>query len=415
MKKKFWVYTLAMSFILPFCQTTSVLASNEIKVTINNEAVSFDVPPQTINGRTMVPMRAIFEKLGASVEWEGTTKTIIGTKGTSTIKMVIGSNNMSVNGVYTSLDSPATTINGLTLVPVRAIAESLDCDVKWDNATKTVVINTDEIENKYTSLEGDWVRVSCNKYYGSTMNIIKYGNEEKYQGTLTNLSLKILDEGKFSVGDIKMASIVPVVKNTFTGDSLSNNGDRTSYQITVNDTFTVMEMKVTEKYYTELSGDYQKWIRVSENTDIEMMQKISDTLFYTAHPDGYPIGFSKDLKNDSGQIIYTKEKANKVLDDYFKNSLERRVAVEDRNKIDRELNACEKQITIYEKELGKKNIQPNEKNEILAKIETEKTYIAELNSKRAEKQNEISRLLQAENTSTKKYNELINWYENSYY
>lgn len=70
------------------------MADEDIKVTLDGKALSFDVPPQIINDRTMVPLRAIFEALGASVDWNQATKTVTSTKGDTTIKLTIDSNTM---------------------------------------------------------------------------------------------------------------------------------------------------------------------------------------------------------------------------------------------------------------------------------------------------------------------------------
>ena len=119
----------------------------EIKLTIgkaeivtNGEAKALDVPAQIIDSRTMVPLRAIFEALGASVEWDDATKTVTSVKGDTTVKLTIGNAAITVNGAEKALDVPAQIVESRTLVPVRAIAESFGCDVAWDDATKTVTI-----------------------------------------------------------------------------------------------------------------------------------------------------------------------------------------------------------------------------------------------------------------------------------
>ena len=88
----------------------------------------------------MVPLRAIFEALGASVEWDDATKTVTSVKGDTTVKLTIGNAAITVNGEDKALDVPAQIVDSRTLVPVRAIAESFGCDVAWDDATKTVTI-----------------------------------------------------------------------------------------------------------------------------------------------------------------------------------------------------------------------------------------------------------------------------------
>ena len=116
---------------------------NRITVEVDGEVVDFDDQQPIIeDGRTLVPLRAIFEKLNAEVIWDGAENIVTATKDNKTIKLTIGSSKLYVNGeIKTILDVPAKIIKSRTLVPVRAIAESFDCKVEWDSKTRTVIIN----------------------------------------------------------------------------------------------------------------------------------------------------------------------------------------------------------------------------------------------------------------------------------
>jgi len=94
--------------------------------------------------RTLVPLRAIFEALGATVDWDGATQTVTAKKDSDVIKLQIGSNEMTVNGKTVTLEVPAQLINGRTMVPVRAIAEAFGAEVYWDAATRTVKITMEQ-------------------------------------------------------------------------------------------------------------------------------------------------------------------------------------------------------------------------------------------------------------------------------
>ncbi len=113
----------------------------EISVLLNSKKIEFDQLPVLEYGRTLVPLRAIFEALGASVQWDGATQTVTAVKGDTTVSLQIGSTSMYVNGVVKTLDVPAKLINSRTLVPVRAISEAFGCAVGWDGNTQTVIIN----------------------------------------------------------------------------------------------------------------------------------------------------------------------------------------------------------------------------------------------------------------------------------
>ncbi len=111
-----------------------------ITVLIDGKEVQFDVPPTIIEGRTLVPLRAIFEALGATVEWDGTTKTVTGTRGSTVIIMTVGQTTFTVNGEVKTLDVPSQIIDGRTLVPTRAIAESFGINVVWNAEERAVYI-----------------------------------------------------------------------------------------------------------------------------------------------------------------------------------------------------------------------------------------------------------------------------------
>ncbi len=118
------------------------VTEKEITVTINGSPVSFDQPPMIQNDRTLVPLRAIFEALGGTVGWDDATQTVTSTKGDITVRLTIGSNLLFVNGSAVTLDVPAQLVNGRTLVPARAVAEAFRCRVDWDDENQVVLITT---------------------------------------------------------------------------------------------------------------------------------------------------------------------------------------------------------------------------------------------------------------------------------
>ena len=116
----------------------------QIKVVLDGTELSFDQPPIIENDRVMVPIRAIFEALGYTVEWYGDTQTAVANKGNNTITVQINNPKISYNkGTYLCDVSPKI-VSGRTLVPVRAISECAGCNVDWDGERKTVYINDDD-------------------------------------------------------------------------------------------------------------------------------------------------------------------------------------------------------------------------------------------------------------------------------
>ena len=113
-----------------------------IDLVVDGEKLELDGPPQVVEQRTLVPLRAIFEKLGATVEWDQATQTATATKGADEVRITIDSTTAYVNGQAQTLDAPAMAIDGRTLVPVRFVSEALQADVQWIQETQTVQITT---------------------------------------------------------------------------------------------------------------------------------------------------------------------------------------------------------------------------------------------------------------------------------
>ena len=118
-------------------------AEPTITVTYDGSPIEFDQPPVIENGRTLVPLRAIFETLGATVEWDGETRSIAARKGSTIIRLTVDSTKAKVNGEQVGLDVPAKIINDRTLVPVRFIADCFGVNVDWDQEALTVILTTD--------------------------------------------------------------------------------------------------------------------------------------------------------------------------------------------------------------------------------------------------------------------------------
>ncbi len=116
--------------------------ADNIIVTVNGAEVYFDQPPVIIDGRTLVPLRAIFEALGAEVSWDEDTQTAAAYRNGTTVTLTIGDSWIYKNGTAIYLDVPSMLINDRTLVPVRAVSEAFDCTVDWDGGSGTVIINS---------------------------------------------------------------------------------------------------------------------------------------------------------------------------------------------------------------------------------------------------------------------------------
>lgn len=142
MRKKISTLFLAVMLILNLNVFVGY-AEDEISVTLNGQEIAFDVPPQLIDNRTMVPLRKIFEAMGAEVEWDNYTKTVTAVKGDERVIATVDNKNVYISGETKVLDVPPMIVDDRTLVPVRFVAESFGANVNWDEPTRTVIIMTE--------------------------------------------------------------------------------------------------------------------------------------------------------------------------------------------------------------------------------------------------------------------------------
>ncbi len=116
----------------------------EIKVIVDDQVLPLDTTPLIVEGRTLVPVRAIFEALGATVEWNPVTQSIKAIKGSLIITMQIGQKTAYISDVPKTLDVPARLYNNRTLVPLRFVGEALGAKVDWNEQTRKIIITTGE-------------------------------------------------------------------------------------------------------------------------------------------------------------------------------------------------------------------------------------------------------------------------------
>ena len=115
-----------------------------ITVLVNTQPLILDVPPLIEEGRTLIPVRAIAESLGASVGWDATTRQVDIALNEDELTLIIDKTTAQVNGENRLLDVPARIVDNRTLVPARFISESFHAEVGWDAASRTVTIITYE-------------------------------------------------------------------------------------------------------------------------------------------------------------------------------------------------------------------------------------------------------------------------------
>ena len=220
--------------------------SNDITVTYDGENISFDVQPEIVDDRVMVPMRTIFETFGAKVKWDSDTQTITAKKKSKTIQMTIGSSDMTKNDETYSFDVSPIIEDGRTLVPIRAISDMLGLDVEWNEKNNTVTIttpqddedeswknNTGTVDLDNVEVTGDGISVSDN------IITISKGGDFEVTGTLDDGQIVIDTEEK--------------VKLRLSGMSLTNKNGSAVY------------VKNADKAYITLTDNTKNTLTDGEN------------------------------------------------------------------------------------------------------------------------------------------------------
>ncbi len=139
-------------------QVNAASATTAVNVTIDGVKQSYKQPAVLSNGSVLVPLRPIFEALGAQLHWDANEKVATAYKDNQIVSLRIGSSEARIGDSYVGLNQPAQIIKGNTLVPVRFVSEGLGAEVKWNSATKTV-----EIKKRDASPD--------KQVYGYTMNV----------------------------------------------------------------------------------------------------------------------------------------------------------------------------------------------------------------------------------------------------
>ena len=110
-------------------------------VSLNNTILGFEEPPVVEDGNMLVPMRFLFEQMGAEVAWDNDTQTATVTQNNDNISFQINNATATVNDVPKTMNVPAKLVNDKTMVPIRFLSENLGYTVDWDGDTNMAIVN----------------------------------------------------------------------------------------------------------------------------------------------------------------------------------------------------------------------------------------------------------------------------------
>lgn len=176
MKKKIITSALTLALAAGICGSVCAaekaveLQINNSVMKINSEEKTIDAPPVIINGRTLVPVRAIVEALDGSVDWDAETKTATLVSGDNKIELTIDSKTAVLNGEEKTLDTAPVIIDSRTMLPIRFIAEGFGYKTDWDAETKTVYVSKTDEEPTGSDIPSEYDNIGIQKDHKQVIN-----------------------------------------------------------------------------------------------------------------------------------------------------------------------------------------------------------------------------------------------------
>jgi hypothetical protein len=177
-----------------------------VAVVVNGQQMQFNQPPVERSGRVFVPLRGVFERLGATVVYDNGN--INATGNGRNISLRLGSNQATINGQNQTLDVAPFLVGSSTLVPLRFIAQALGASVDWNNNTSTVTISGNGDNNNNNSNNNNNYQPPQNQFYLSNQTPTGTSNSQNpaihatYSELISNGSLRVSIDGRDLTRDV---------------------------------------------------------------------------------------------------------------------------------------------------------------------------------------------------------------------
>ncbi|MBQ7501956.1 copper amine oxidase N-terminal domain-containing protein [bacterium] len=256
-----------LGFSMLFSAGVQAAGNQEVNVIVDGNKLS--KPGVMLNGATMVPMRAIFEALGAEVKWDGATRSVKANKKSTEIRLTLGDPTAYINGEVKTLSVPAASIDGATMVPLRFIGEALGAEVKWDGATRTANVNG---KDSAASAKAD---ASADIELTVVNNLIKTGQ-----------TLEVKAEGekdcKASFDIVGLQKDIPMVESKTSPGTYSGTFTATK-DMSVTGALLVVRLKAKDGS-KESVADYSKTVSVNASEAPTLSNKEASAYFKTLIP-----------------------------------------------------------------------------------------------------------------------------------
>ena len=248
---------------------------DRIDVYYSDEIICFDVEPVIENGRTLVPLRAIFETMGCAVNYsEQDGKGVVtARKGNDSLMLTIGENKMYFNGNEIPLDVAAKVKEGRTLVPLRAISEAFECEVHWYDDTKTIYIyptaqrysvRAKKLSKTITDDDGS-VLIEAVAYYPAIDNYTQIPYIDEINFDYEWDAQKFIDEATSKKEDAR------ILKKEMGKDAFVPF----TYELTFEQTYNIGELSLTNHKYMYTGGAHPWKVMESRTFCISLEEELS--------------------------------------------------------------------------------------------------------------------------------------------
>lgn len=281
------VKSILLTSALVLLMSSSVLAVENVNVSINGVSVNFDVKPYVDeNGRTLVPISKIAGIFNATTNWDSANNTVTIKDNTTTIKLKIGENEINVNNVDVQMDTKAVIKEGRTFVPISAIAKAFNVGYTWNGTTNTVDIKAgDNVKvetEEYSVQDYSIVNRSAGNNFALDGEYLYYSNpnNKRYlykKNITTGENVKVFDKGEW-IHDIYLTDdyIIFQYMDLNTHKNVLARLDKKSKDIKIFGSTPVNIQVANDRiYYTSDEGGRKLY---SMNFDFEDQKMIIDNL-----------------------------------------------------------------------------------------------------------------------------------------
>lgn len=224
---------LMVMVLVLFGTAVSFAGTGQIRINLDGVDIACDSPPVIIDGRTLVPARAVFEAMGGNVEWNEVSREVTITVRDVDVKLKIDSKTAYINGSDKRLDVPAKIIKNRTMIPIRFVSEAVGSEVSWDEKNRIVGISSPSAEPEELTMigsiglsqEGNRVIVDADREI-TDFTTFKMANPSRLVFDISNAKLGISD-GAINTGENPFFKAIRY--SQYTKDSVRIVADLTAF------------------------------------------------------------------------------------------------------------------------------------------------------------------------------------------